>query len=581
MKHPFIPEDAPFTGDQKSWLAGFKAGLESAKLISSENSALASVPADQDIPSINILYGTQTGNAEGLAMDAANIAKANGINPIVNGLDDITIDDFSSMENVVVSIATYGEGEMPDNAQLFWEALSSDEMNKLPGMKFAVLALGDTGYDEFCQAGKLLDRRLEELGATRLIDRIDCDVDYEDLAEDWLNKTIPLASKNENQTPLKAVTDEIKKPKWNRKNPFQSVLTENILLSKENSAKEIRHYEFDLGDSEITYEAGDALNVMPLNDEQLVEAIISRLNIDAGLMIEEKSFSELLKSHYEIMTPSKELINAIGNQDPIGELGGLLKKGDKDKINNFLWGKDTLDLLNLNKNSKFSAEEFLDLLKPLQHRAYSISSSPNKHPGFVHLTVASVRWQNEDREHKGVCSTYLADRLNSGEKAGIFISKNKSFSIPPDDDVPMIMVGPGTGIAPFRAFLEEREFRQASGDNWLFFGDQTRSSDFIYEEQLKDFQNSGLLNRLDLAFSRDQKEKIYVQHRMLQNGEELFNWLESGGYFYVCGDASRMAHDVDKALHELVSTHGRYSKDDTIEYVNNLKRDKRYVRDVY
>lgn len=581
MKHPFIPEDAPFTGDQKSWLAGFKAGLESAKLISSENSALASVPADQDIPSINILYGTQTGNAEGLAMDAANIAKANGINPIVNGLDDITIDDFSSMENVVVSIATYGEGEMPDNAQLFWEALSSDEMNKLPGMKFAVLALGDTGYDEFCQAGKLLDRRLEELGATRLIDRIDCDVDYEDLAEDWLNKTIPLASKNENQTSLKAVTDEIKKPKWNRKNPFQSVLTENILLSKENSAKEIRHYEFDLGDSEITYEAGDALNVMPVNDEQLVEAIMSRLNIDAGLMIEEKSFSELLKSHYEIMTPSKELINAIGNQDPIGELGGLLKKGDKDKINNFLWGKDTLDLLNLNKNSKFSAEEFLDLLKPLQHRAYSISSSPNKHPGFVHLTVASVRWQNEDREHKGVCSTYLADRLNSGEKAGIFISKNKSFSIPPDDDVPMIMVGPGTGIAPFRAFLEEREFRQASGDNWLFFGDQTRSSDFIYEEQLKDFQNSGLLNRLDLAFSRDQKEKIYVQHRMLQNGEELFNWLESGGYFYVCGDASRMAHDVDKALHELVSTHGRYSKDDTIEYVNNLKRDKRYVRDVY
>ncbi len=583
MKHPFIPEDAPFTGDQKSWLAGFKAGLESAKLISSENSVLESDSVNKDAPSVNILYGTQTGNAEGLAMDAANIAKANGINPIVNGFDDITIDDFSSMDNVVVSIATYGEGEMPDSAQLFWEALSSEEMKKLPNMKFAVLALGDTGYDEFCQAGKLLDRRLEQLGATRLIDRIDCDVDYEDLAEDWLNKTIPLTSKNKNKTSIKAVSEGAKKTKWTRKNPYPSILAKNILLSQETSAKEIRHYEFDLGDSEITYEAGDALNVMPVNDEELVRAILSRLNIDNSFMIEaeDQSFGDLLKSHYEIMTPSKDLINAIVNLDSDGELSHLMNKGDKDAINHFLWGKDTLDLLNLNKNIKFSPQEFINLLRPLQHRAYSISSSPNKHPGFVHLTVASVRWQNEDREHKGVCSTYLADRLNNQDKAGIFISKNKSFSIPSDDDAPMIMIGPGTGIAPFRAFLEEREFRQASGDNWLFFGDQTRSSDFIYEQQLKDFQRTGLLNQLDLAFSRDQKEKIYVQHRMLEKGEKLFSWLERGGYFYVCGDASRMAHDVDKALHDLVSIHGKYSTDEAIEYVNNLKRDKRYLRDVY
>ena len=216
MKHPFIPEDAPFTGDQKSWIAGFKAGLESAKLIASENVSSITDSTDADTPTVNILYGTQTGNAEGLAMDAADIAKSNGINPVVNGLDDISIDDFSSMQNVIVSIATYGEGEMPDNAQLFWEALSSEGMNQLPNMNFAVLALGDTGYDEFCQAGKLLDKRLEELGATRLVDRIDCDVDYEDFAEEWLNKTIPLTSKNKNHkinSSYGGINDELKKLK--------------------------------------------------------------------------------------------------------------------------------------------------------------------------------------------------------------------------------------------------------------------------------------------------------------------------------------------------------------------------------
>ena len=583
MKHPFIPEDAPFTGDQKSWLAGFKAGLESAKLIASENASSISDSTDADTPTVNILYGTQTGNAEGLAMDAADIAKSNGINPIVNGLDDISIDDFSSMQNVIVSIATYGEGEMPDNAQLFWEALSSEGMNQLPNMNFAVLALGDTGYDEFCQAGKLLDKRLEELGATRLVDRIDCDVDYEDFAEEWLNKTIPLTSKNKNHTPLKSANGQANKSKWSRKNPYPSTLSKNILLSKESSGKEIRHYEFDLGDSGISYEAGDALNVMPVNDEKLVKGILVRLNIEEGLILdgEDLSFSDLLKFQYEIMTPSKDLINEIGSQDSAGELHHMLNEGDKDAISNFLWGKDTLDLLNLNKNIHFTAEEFIKLLKPLQHRAYSISSSPNKHPGFVHLTVASVRWENEGREHKGVCSTYLADRLNDDSKAGVFISKNKSFSVPSDDNAPMIMVGPGTGIAPFRGFLEERQFRQAPGDNWLFFGDQTRNADFIYEDELNEFQHTGLLTRLDLAFSRDQEEKIYVQHKMLENGKELYDWLERGGYFYVCGDASRMAHDVDQALHDLVSTHGKYTQDEAIEYVNNLKREKRYLRDVY
>ncbi|MEM9700183.1 MAG: sulfite reductase subunit alpha, partial [Pseudomonadota bacterium] len=263
------------------------------------------------------------------------------------------------------------------------------------------------------------------------------------------------------------------------------------------------------------------------------------------------------------------------------ELTHVLTHQDKEALEAFLWGKDVLDLLNLNPELRFDAAEFLSWCKPLQHRAYSISSSPKAHAGQVHLTVAAVRWMYENRPHRGVCSTFLADHAPEGAQAGIFMSPNKSFRVPEDDQVPMIMVGPGTGIAPFRAFLEERRERGATGANWLFFGDQHRASDFIYEDEISAFSHSGLLTRLDLAFSRDQSEKVYVQHRMAENGKDLFAQLEEGGHFYVCGDATRMAKDVDAALHQLVETQGSMTPEAATEYVNRLKRDKRYVRDVY
>ncbi len=580
MKLPFIPEDAPFTGDQKSWLSGFLAGMQSAKAIAGSQTSVAGALA---APVLNILYGTQTGNAEGLAMDAATVARAQGFDAVVQGLDDVSIDAFSVMKRVIITIATYGEGEMPDNAGLFWESIYSTDMPRLPDMQFGILALGDTSYDEFCQAGKLLDTRLEQLGATRLVDRLDCDVDYEDIADEWINKTIPLANSGNVIVPAVETSPQVVKSIWNRKNPYPAKVSVNKLLSGPSSGKEIRHYEIDLADSGLTYETGDALNVMPVNDGVLVKKLTERLSVDRDIVLEgqEKSIVDLLTYQYEISTPSRNLIAAVEAQAKHEKFSHVLKNGDKEALADFLWGKDTLDLLNLNSEITFTADEFLGLLKPLQHRAYSISSSPSKHLGSVHLTVASVRWREEGRDHLGVCSTFLADRVTANGTAGVFVSPNKAFRIPANDDAPMIMVGPGTGVAPFRAFLEERQMRGAKGKNWLFFGDQTRDSDFIYEQQLLEMQAVGVLSRLDLAFSRDQKEKIYVQNKMHECSVELYQWLEKGAYFYVCGDATRMAKDVDQALRDIVATQANLSADQATDYVNNLKREKRYLRDVY
>ena len=580
MKLPFIPEDAPFTGDQKSWLSGFLAGMQSAKAIAGSQTSVAGALA---APVLNILYGTQTGNAEGLAMDAATVARAQGFDAVVQGLDDVSIDAFSVMKRVIITIATYGEGEMPDNAGLFWESIYRTDMPRLPDMQFGILALGDTSYDEFCQAGKLLDTRLEQLGATRLVDRLDCDVDYEDIADEWINKTIPLANSGNVIVPAVETSPQVVKSIWNRKNPYPAKVSVNKLLSGPSSGKEIRHYEIDLADSGLTYETGDALNVMPVNDGVLVKKLTERLSVDGDIVLEgqEKSIVDLLTYQYEISTPSRNLIAAVEAQAKHEKFSHVLKNGDKEALADFLWGKDTLDLLNLNSEIIFTADEFLGLLKPLQHRAYSISSSPSKHLGSVHLTVASVRWREEGRDHLGVCSTFLADRVTANGTAGVFVSPNKAFRIPANDDAPMIMVGPGTGVAPFRAFLEERQMRGAKGKNWLFFGDQTRDSDFIYEQQLLEMQAVGVLSRLDLAFSRDQKEKIYVQNKMHECSVELYQWLEKGAYFYVCGDATRMAKDVDQALRDIVATQANLSADQATDYVNNLKREKRYLRDVY
>lgn len=585
MKIPYIPEDAPFNGDQKYWLAGFLAGLHSRLLVLEDKQQVAAGTGAAATTQLHILYGSQTGNAEALAQTAAKSARAKGLVPVVQALGEVDLDVFATMRHVLIVTSTYGEGEMPDNAQLFWNAISASTAPRLEQMHFAVLAIGDTGYDGFCQAGKFIDMRLEQLGAKRVYDRIDCDIDYEEPSNEWLNSSMPqfASSAGSSGTVLDSAPEAPVIPGSNKSNPYAAALVTNKRLSGEQSAKDIRHFEFDLTDSGLKYEAGDALGVIPVNEPSLVSLLLTQLNADYQTPVSgfDRSLGDLLTYQFEISEPSRKLIEWVGQNTTNQELRHVLQHDDKDALGVWLWGKDTLDLLQLELTRSLSVSEFVALLRPLQHRAYSISSSSKAHPNQVHLTIASVRYHSGGRNRSGVCSTYLAERVRRGEKPAIFISPNKAFRVPSNANAPLIMVGPGTGIAPFRAFLQERQVAGAQGKNWLFFGDQHQEHDFIYRDELTAWQESGLLTRLDLAFSRDQDKKVYVQSRMLEQGAELYAWLQEGAYFYVCGDASRMAKDVDSALYEIVRQYGGLSSERAADYIDQLKKEKRYLRDVY
>lgn len=573
-----IPADAPFSAQQEAWLAGFIAGIAAA---GRREGAGSDAPA----ATVDVLIGTQTGNAELVAEDVVAGARARGLGGRTAALDDVTPEQLAAMSHVIVVTSTYGEGEMPDNAGLFWEALQSDTAPRLEGLRYSVLGLGDRGYDDFCQAAKLIDTRLEQLGATRVHDRVDCDVDFEEPAAEWTTAVLDLVAAETGAkgtggagagagAGAQAPSSKVRSP-WNKRTPYQSRLAVNRLLSSPRSAKEIRHYEFDLGDSGITYEAGDALAVVPVNDDGLVGALLEHL----GARGDEET-AELLRTGREIRTPSKELIADLVERAPAGELASVVAHGDRSDLDSWLWGRDVLDLLRDAGPKAPSLAELLPFLRPLQARQYSISSSPLAHPGSVHLTIASVRYGTGDRRYEGVASTYLADRIGDSP-VGIYLQPNAAFSVPADDDSPVIMIGPGTGIAPFRGFLHERAARGASGRNWLFFGDQHRETDFVYEDELSELRRSGVLTELDLAFSRDQAEKIYVQTRMRERSRELYAWLEEGAHLYVCGDASRMAKDVEAALLGVIAEQRGRGDDDAAEYLADLRRAKRYVRDVY
>ncbi|GAB2637038.1 diflavin oxidoreductase [Vibrio panuliri] len=586
MKVPHLPQDIPFNDDQKTWLAGFFSGLHSRLLVKQES--VVHAESAPQVKSLTILYGSQTGNAESVAHDAAEKAKEYGLTATVLDMDDVDAQIFVKSSRILIVTSTYGEGEMPDNAESLWQTMSSDNAPNLEGTFFSVLALGDTSYDEFCLAGKLWDERLTELGATRVSERIDCDIDFEQPAEDWMVATLPtIADKGEDgESPTQPTNTSTKqKSKYNRKSPLLATLKHKRVLTKPNSSKEIVHYEMSLEGSGEFYKPGDALNVIPQNQPNLVEEVLDQLGYSGDERPswngESHSLRDIFTGYLDVRTPSKELVKALAEAASDHKLLQLLASEDTTPLNDFLWGKDILDILRYYPNVTLSLAETLSLLKPIAPRAYSISSSLNKHQDEVHLTIGSVRYQNQDREYRGTCSTWLADIVEQGDKIPCYFAPNKNFAIPEDDQAPMIMVGPGTGIAPFRAFLEEREVKAAPGDNWLIFGDRNAASDYIYQEEIESLVQKDVLTKLDLAFSRDQAEKVYVQDKMRENGAELFAWLERGGYFFVCGDAYRMAKDVDKALHQVIAQHGKLDDQGASDYVARLKKQKRYVRDVY
>ncbi|MGB8352546.1 MAG: assimilatory sulfite reductase (NADPH) flavoprotein subunit [Chthoniobacteraceae bacterium] len=585
-KIPFIPESAPFNAEQRQWLNGYLAGLFSDAQAMTGAASAPALPAQP----LTILYGSQTGTAEGLAKKTMKEAGKRGFAPRMVDMANYETVDFTKEENVLLITSTYGDGDPPDNALAFWNFLKGDTAPPLAHMNFSVLALGDTNYTAFCEFGKKCDEYFEKLGAKRIHPRVDCDVDYEAPAGTWVENVFASLASAGGAVPaadaVATTSEEAVETGYSKKRPFPARLITNRKLNGENSGKEVRHYEILLAGSGLTYEAGDALGVVPANCGDLVTEVLDAITCDGEEAVKTSDGVEMplrlaLEQHYDITRPSAELLKAAAARGAAGgTLTALLEPERKDELKKWLWGREVIDVIT-GLEKPFGAEELVALLKKLQPRLYSISSSPKAHPGEVHLTVAAVRYEGQGRGRKGVCSTFLADRCAESTPVPVYVQISHGFRLPGNGDVPVIMCGPGTGIAPFRAFLEEREATGAKGRNWLFFGDQKRATDFLYQEQLEAWLTGGHLARLDLAFSRDQEEKIYVQHRMLENAAELWSWLESGAHFYVCGDASRMAKDVDTALHQIAETAGGLSKEAAAEYIQKLKSDKRYQRDVY
>lgn len=569
-----IPENAPFTPEQRAWLGDFLT-----QALAGQGAAPAETgPA---VPA-TVLWGSQTGNSEGVAKKLVKALKGGNYEPEMFDMAAYDRERLPKEKNLLIITSTYGDGEPPDNAADLYEYLMGDSAPSVAGVNFSVFALGDSEYPDFCKCGIDFDQRLEALGGNRMFQRIDCDVDYDAEFKEWqagVMEAMGGAAAAAVEAPV--VEDE----PYGKKRPFPSPVLARHDLNGEGSERETYHVELSLDGSGLEYEAGDALGVLSYNPEKAVDEMLPLLPFNTKDEVPlpgggEAPLREALITSYDIRSLNKKLLTLWSERSGSPFLKALVEAGSREEIDDFCWGRELIDLI-IDHPADFSdGEEFVSVLKKLQPRLYSIASSPKAHPGEVHLTVGIVRYNSHGRDRGGVCSTYLADRVGDSA-SGVFVHTNKAFRLPTDLSKDIIMVGPGTGIAPFRAFLEERDATEASGRNWLFFGNPYRATDFIYEDEITAFQKKGVINQLSLAFSRDQEEKIYVQDLMLDSGAEIWDWLNGGGYFYVCGDASRMAKDVDKALHTIAETHGGLSAEEAVAYFKEMKKEKRYARDVY
>lgn len=563
---PSLPASAPLAASRRLFVDGLLAGVFAQPSVVPSLTLAA--------PQHQVLWASQTGNGEALAERCAERLRGAGLAVQLSCMEAVSPQHLHGAASVVLIASTFGDGDAPDSATAFWQALQGEEGAHCADVPYAVLALGDSSYDQFCGFGRKLDQRLAELGGRRLLQRVDCEPDFDEAFATWLDA---LSSQLGGAAAPQASSAPLPVEAYSRQQPWSATLLENRVLNAPGASKETRQLVFDLSGSTFTYQAGDALGVWPRNCPALVEELLALMRLDGQALVHIKGQPALplavaLEAHLEIaqVTPAQL---QVFSQRAEG-LRRLLEPEHKAELQGWLWGRQLADVLR-EFPQDLPLATWLDLLKPLQPRLYSISSSPLAHPGQVHLTVSTVRYG----QRKGTCSTFLADRAQ-GIKVAIFPQASKHFRLPEDDNVALIMVGPGTGIAPFRAFLEEREARGASGQNWLFFGEQYAASDFYYQQQLQAWQATGHV-RLETAFSRDQTEKIYVQQRMHEQGADLWRWLEAGAFFYVCGDAQRMAKDVDRALRAIVAEHGGMSAAAADAYVAALSKAKRYRRDVY
>lgn len=583
---------ASLSPDQANWISGYLAGLKAAAW---EGGGSPAMPAEgaQEASRITILYGSETGNAEHVAELARQRAIEEGFPARAVDMADYKAKDLKNEKLVMIVTATHGEGDPPDPATDFYEFVHGRKAPKLSGTKFAVLSLGDSSYEHFCQTGKDFDARLAELGAERLHERVDCDVDFEETAERWVEEALgvfaehaqPAESAPSNVVAFTGAGEQREAPKYDRKNPFPAEVLENIHLTGRGSNKETRHLELSLEGSGLSFEPGDALCLVAENRSDVVNELLEALGFSGEETIEgprgEVPLEEALRRDYEITTLTPPFMKAWAEQAGSDELDELVADDNRKQLMSYMWGRHVVDVVAEYPVSGLEPQTFVGMLRKLQPREYSIASSYNANPDEVHITVAAVRYHSHGRDRYGVASTYLADTIEPGDTVPVYVQRNKNFKLPSDSSAPIIMIGPGTGVAPFRAFLEERGEQDAGGSNWLFFGEQHFRTDFLYQTDWQRWLKDGVLTRMDVAFSRDGAEKEYVQHRLLERGREVYEWLQEGAYIYVCGDAESMAPDVHAALHEVVQREGGLSEEQAAEYVKDLQRNKRYQRDVY
>lgn len=595
---PFLPKNAPFTAEdidvlnqlmqrstplQRSWLSGFLAGLDAAQGQSAQGQ-LAGVPAPAQRPRVplTILYGSESGNTETLAMKAKKLAAKQNFDVRLVDMADADPASLAKVKNLIVYISTWGEGDPPQRAVDFHKALMADGAPRLDGVRFAVLALGDTAYVNFCQTGREVDARLEALGGIRAADRQDLDLDFQKAAAAWTDKALEVIAPAE---PAGATTvvhvdfkgpvtadDEDAEPLFTSENPAEAEISALINLNGTGSTRETWHAEFAVDAPGFVYKPGDAIGIYPENDPELAEDLLAAVGLAGNAALKKK-----LVHGFDITTLSRPLVDGYAKLTGRTDAAKLLEDGE---LARFAADRQLVDLFQT-FGEKLSSDQLVKLLRPLPGRLYSVASSLKAHQGEAHLLIGAVRWSSHGHTRKGVASTFVADRCKAGGKARLYIKPNRHFALPADGDHPIIMIGAGTGVAPYRGFVEDRVESGAKGRSWLFFGERNFSNDFLYQLEWQDHLATGALSRIDVAFSRDQPEKIYVQQRLWERRAELRKWLDEGAHIYVCGDEKGMAKDVDATLVRILAEPAKGDDEAGRAKLKELTKAGRYQRDVY
>lgn len=568
------------TLEQKIWLNGYLSAPQAT-----QEAVVETLPvADPITKTITILYGSQTGNSQGLAEKFASLLKVQNVDVTVSSLGKFKASNLKKITNLLLIVSTHGEGDPPDQAIQFYEFLHSKRAPKLEHLQYSVLALGDSSYEFFCKTGKDLDEQFAKLGATRIVPRTDCDVDYDDAAAQWFSAVQQEFLKQATTISVTSTqSDEIQgATTYSRKNPFYAEVLENINLNGRGSNKETRHLELSIEGANFQFEPGDSIGIQPENSEPLVDALLGVLQFDPATEVtvldETVSLKNALQKKLEITVLSKPVLEKIKAYTEHHEFSSLLEEPNAWK--EYAKGRDLLDVVEDFAPFTWSAQQFVDILRKIPSRLYSIASSQLANHDEVHLTISKVSYETNGRQRLGVCSGSVAE-LQIGATLPIYVHKNPNFRLPEQKETPIIMIGAGTGIAPYRAFLEEREELGVEGKAWLIFGDQHFVTDFLYQTDWQRWLASGTLSQMHIAFSRDTDKKIYVQHKLEENAANFYEWLEQGAVIYVCGDEKSMAADVDATIHRIIEQQGQKTSEQAKAFVQELKQQKRYQRDVY